>query len=210
MSSKQRSVWPRKCAQPLLRQTSSIKIPLSGACRFVPPLFSKGPVLGNKGSSGKKGGFLSCSVLTLPFLLSTLKSTLLHFLPASLLSFLTILDPPHPYFFSLWQNLLTPLHPPLIAPSSTSFSLCLSCLLAQSLNLLEPRDLVCYVNGLNTDAHVLTYCMYTLACTYKPSFHHTRTHTYMHTCTECYIAKLGFAAFGRRSAPSLSPLSLTS
>lgn len=52
----------------------------------------------------------------------------------------------------------------------------LSFLLAQTSNLLEPRDPNCYVNGLNTDTRALILYVHTPACTYKPPFHHICTH----------------------------------
>lgn len=164
----------------------------------------------------KNWGFLSQSVsLSLFFFpLSTLKSILLHF-PFCLLAVLPYNSRPTSslLFFFYFGRTFQPaplFHPPHIAPSSTSFSLCLSCLLAQSLNLLEPRDPVCYVNGLNTDTHVLIYCMHTLMPAHTNPLFTTHVHTYMHTRTVSYMAKLGFAAFGRRSTLSRSPLSLTS
>lgn len=78
-----------------------------------------------------------------------------------------------------WPN------PPSLPPSSVFFPLSsLSNLLTQSLNLLEPRDLVCYVNG-ETKTHM---CSHIWTCLLP-----VRTHA--HTCSV-----LGFAAFGRRSA----------
>lgn len=107
------------------------------------------------------------------------------FFPAFLLSFLKILHPPHCYFFFFFLAELASLpplfHPLCIAPSSTSFFFLSACLLTQSLNLLEPRDPVCYVNGLNTDTHVLMYCMYTL----KPT--HTNHHTHRRTCIHAHV-----------------------
>lgn len=183
------------------------KIPLSG--RFVPPLLSKGPVLGNTESSGKIGLFLSLPVLLSFFFfsLSTLKSILLHF-PSCLVAVFPYNSQPTSSLLFFWQNLLAcPPFSPSPYSSFLYFFFSLPFLLAQSLNLPEPRDPVCYVNGLNTDTHVLTYCMYTCAAHTKPPFHHTCAH--IHTRTVCYMAKLGFAAFGRRSTLSRSPLSLT-
>lgn len=64
------------------------------------------------------------------------------------------------------------------------FSLRLSNLLTQSLNLLEPRDPVCYVNGV-TKTHM---CSHIWTCLLP-------VHTHAHTCSV-----LSFAAVGRRSA----------
>lgn len=148
---------------------------------------------------GQGGKIRECPI---PLFALTLYSQSFSLLPSPL----TIPDPPHPYIsflfllFFFWQNSLACLpfiHPPPIAPSSTSFSPCLSCLLAQSLNLLEPKDPVCYVNGLNTDTRVLTCCMYTLmpAHTNPLSLHihtctHVRTHTHTHVCT-CTRSAIG-------------------
>lgn len=57
-------------------------------------------------------------------------------------------------------------------------------LLTQSLNLLEPSDPVCYVNG-ETKTHM---CSHIWTCLLP-------VHTHAHTCSV-----LSFAAFGRRSA----------
>lgn len=78
-----------------------------------------------------------------------------------------------------WPN------PPSLPPSSVFFfPLPLSNLLTQSLNLLEPRDPVCYVNG-ETKTHM---CSHIWTCLLP-------AHTHAHTCSV-----LSFAAFGRRSA----------
>lgn len=85
-------------------------------------------------------------------------------LTAGSLSSLKVLQPS--YFFSILAELaqLTPPRPPFsyplrIAPSSASTPhppppLPPACSLTQTLNLLEPRDPVCYVNQLNADTHV--------------------------------------------------------
>ena len=163
-----------------LESLISVKLPPSKSFCQVPValcfLLIKDPVFRNKGSSGKMG-------VVFPFLTyfpsSLYTSILLHFPSCLCAVFPYNSRPTSSLLFVFWQNP----HPPRIAPSFTSFSLCLSCSLAQSLNLLEPRDPVCYVNGLNTDTHALTHCMHTHACTYKLSFHHTCTYIHMHANT---------------------------
>lgn len=106
-----------------------------------------------------------------------------HLFPAFLMSFLGIQH--HALFYSLiyllylGQTLLLYLLPLFFFSLSS-----LSNLLTQSLNLLEPKDPVCYVNG-ETKTHM---CSHIWTCLLP-----ARTHA--HTCSV-----LGFAAFGRRSA----------
>lgn len=64
----------------------------------------------------------------------------------SILAELAQLTPPAPPFLTLSVSLLPLLQPPTPLPPA--------CSLTQTLNLLEPRDPVCYVNQLNADTHV--------------------------------------------------------
>lgn len=185
MSSKRPGVWPRKSAQPLLRLTSSIKIPFVRCRSLCASTFEQKTMCLE--TRVEKWGFSFSLCLTFPFLLYFIHPEVytptFSFLPSRCLSlqFSTHLIPA---FFLFWQNLRA--CPPL-SPSSYSsflslfFSLCLSCLLAQSLNSLEPRDPVCYVNGLNTDTHVLTYCMYTLMPAHTTPLFTPHAHTHTHT-----------------------------
>lgn len=105
-----------------------------------------------------------------------------HFFPAFFMSFLGIQH--HTLFYSLIYLLyLGQTHLLYLLPLFF-FPLPLSNLLSQSLNLLEPRDPVCYVNG-ETKTHM---CSHIWTCLLP-------VHTHAHTCSV-----LSFAAFGRRSA----------
>lgn len=121
--------------------------------------------------------------------------------------FLSFLNSPKSFFFGCFCFGRTCYPPPPSSPCLYSSFLylffSLPFLLAQSLNLLEPRDPDCYVNGLNTDTRARILYVHTYACTYPFSLR-------MHTRTERYRAKLGFAAFGKCSTLSQSLLSLTS
>lgn len=106
-----RPIGPVSGLESLLRQTSSFKIPLSGACCFVPPLLSKGLVLGNMGDDGKfKVFFLFHSPF--PFIHHEVCAPTFSFLPSCCLpsQFSTHLIPT---FFLFWQNLPPPFTLPL-------------------------------------------------------------------------------------------------
>lgn len=98
-------------------------------------------------------------------------------LAAVSLSSLEVFQPSY-CFFVFWQNLLS-LHTPSahpsfltrIAPTSASpppnppeLPLPPACLLTQTLNLLEPRDPVCYVKWFSADTHMGAH---TPQCTHR-------------------------------------------
>lgn len=158
----------------------------------------------NHGKSGKMWDFYFSHGLAYSELILLLK---LIFLLALSLSSLTIPDPPHPLFFHFVTTCIPapPPHPPLIALSPYFF---LSAFLAHSVFKFAWTQRPCLLRKWVKHRHTCAHTLYvhTLDCTYKPPFHYTQ----MYTCTACYMAKLGFAAFGRHSTLSQAPLSLTS
>lgn len=98
--------------------------------------------------------------------------------------------------------LLWPLPRPHIASSPPMFFLCL--FWVQSLNLLEPRDPACYVNGAYSNTLVpgrINLPSTTLSLPLSLPLTHSASRTHI----GLYRAKLGFAAFGSRPTFPLSP-----
>lgn len=175
MSSKQTSVWPWKSVHPLHRQTSSVKILLSGPCCFVRLILSEA-----KGDRGIVK--LSFSLfLTLFYPPWSLYSYI--FLPAVLLSFLTILDPPHPYFFCNFGRTCSPYPPfsPSLYSSFPYFFFSLPFLLACSVFKFAWTQGPCLLRKWVKHRHTCAYILY--VHTLMPA--HTNplftTHTYTHS-----------------------------
>lgn len=104
----------------------------------------------------------------------------------------THLTPPTPLFLpSPYRPFLCPATP---LPPSAPLS---ACLLTQTLNLLEPRDPVCYVNQFNADTHVNARAPNVHTNSYGPC---ACVHMRLRACARTYSrraiwSKLGSAAF---------------
>lgn len=138
---------PGKSLQSLLSRVSSTEVPNSETCRFFQMLYYGEETGRNKIGvyGGGEGGALTAVSLSS---LEVLQPSYFF----SILAELAQLTPPTPLFLTLSVSLLPLLHP--FPPPDSLPPPPPACLLTQTLNLLEPRDPVCYVNQLNADTHV--------------------------------------------------------
>lgn len=120
---------------------------------------------------------------------------------------LSSLEALQPFFYVLVE--LTHLTPPtpLFLPSPNRPFLCppspllplSACLLTQTLNLLEPRDPVCYVKQFNADTHVSartnrrTYQL--IRAPVQAAGAHAQMRARTHALTACYMVKTWLRSF---------------